>query len=305
MNSIFVEVDLVQAEWVVTAYASRDARMLDVVKNKRDPHLRTGSLISNAPEGFVRHEAKLVGHLSDPDEIRTLRKELPGVWEEDGQEWVLSDFFLPRSMSIRQAGKKSNHGLNYDMKYKRFALENEMDESDAKRIEHLYKNVAYKGLLEYYKDIERELKENGRRLTNCFGQTRRFDDRWGPELLNAAYSFKPQSTVGNVTNFGLRRIYKDSSIARKVEPCAQVHDSILNNHFYRTPEELCNQLLVVDRHMTTTCSYHYEDFELRREYKIGKAWGEGMQDIKWEAPDGPEALHKALQEWEATVEQAA
>ena len=303
----FIEIDLVQAEWVVTAYCAQDAQMLHVVQNRLDPHTRTGMLISNAPESFVLYDSKKVGHNTDPSVITDIRRDYPPTWKEDDKVYIVSNFFLPRSVSIRQGGKKSNHGFNYDMKHRRFALENEMEEAEAKIIEDMYKKKAYPGLLHYFKRIQRELVDNGRWLVNCFGQTRQFMDQMGPELLNAAYAFKPQSTVGNVTGFGLRRIYNDKYLY-KVQPAAQVHDSILNDHLFHNFDELAEQVLRVDTHMTTPCTYNHETFTLRRELTIGRTWGESsMKEVKWEADiNPPEMLPDALATaWEEGREQEA
>lgn len=265
----FIEVDLVQAEWVVTAFLAADQRMLDVVNSGRDPHLRTGSLISGAPEDFVATEDVAVGHLKDPKDISEARKALPKEW--DGVK--VADFFKPRVMSIRQAGKKANHGLNYGMGYRRFAFENEMEESDAKRICHIYRDIAYPGLNRYYEVIEDELRRNNRTLTNCFGQTIQFMDRWGPELLMAAYAFRPQSTVGNITNFALRDIYACKGLDRVI-PAAQVHDSILCEHEWDTFDELIGQIQDVRELMSEPFEYNSMEYTLKTEVKIGINWGD-------------------------------
>lgn len=268
VNKGFVEVDLVQAEWVVTAFLSTDQRMLEVVISGRDPHLRTGSLISGAPEDFVELEAEVVGHATDPVEIAKSRKALPREWKDI----LVSDFFLPRNMSIRQAGKKANHGLNYNLQYKTFALYNEMPEADAMRICKIYREVAYPGLTKYYDVIEEELRRNNRTLVNCFGQTLQFMDRWNQKLLNAAYAFKPQSTVGNITNFALRKIYLDNN--KEIIPAAQVHDSLLNEHTWSSWDDLAQQVDYVRDRMSTPFEYNSMKYTLKTEVKIGINWGE-------------------------------
>jgi len=264
----FIEIDLVQAEWIVTAFLAADQRMLDVVKSGRDPHLRTGSLISGAPEEFVKLEDDLVGHLKDPSDIAKARKGLPKEW--DGIKVI--NFFKPRVMSIRQAGKKANHGLNYGMGYRRFALENEMEENESKRICMVYRDIAYPGLNRYYDVIEDELRRNNRTLTNCFGQTIQFMDRWGPELLMAAYAFKPQSTVGNIANFALKDIYINGG--ENIIPVAQVHDSILNEHTWDSFGELWYQISRVRQCMSVPFEYNSMEHTLKTEVKIGINWGD-------------------------------
>jgi hypothetical protein len=292
MKRCFIEIDLVQAEWVVTAYVSQDARMLDVVHAEADPHTRTGSLISGAPESFVIFENELIGHTTDPTEIARARSAIPAEWEGV----PTSQFFYPRIFSIRQAGKKSNHGLNYNMGYRRFALENGMEEREAKDICAMYRDIAYPGLKRYYTLINQQLRNSNRRLTNCFGQTRQFRGEWGTELLDAAYAFLPQSTVGNVTNFGMRGIYHDYRL-RDVQLGAQQHDSLLNQHNFSSWTELADQVIICDHHMSTPCAYHGQIFTLRRDIKLGLDWGEdSMIKVDFDSPDVlPVALEKA---WE-------
>src|SRR3990167_8315032 len=130
--NIFCEFDLAGAEGVIIAYLTGDSNMLDVVNSGRSPHVVTGSLMSGLSEELVSAENKIIGNKTDEDEIRLLRQEhMPQIFQQAG--------FLPRTMSVRQAGKKSNHGLNYNMKYKRYALENEIDETEAKKAVDLYR----------------------------------------------------------------------------------------------------------------------------------------------------------------------
>ncbi|KKK51561.1 hypothetical protein LCGC14_3113720, partial [marine sediment metagenome] len=117
---IMFEIDKAQAEWVVTAYVSGDAEMIHVVESGQDAHAYTGHKISKLPIEVVLKEGKAVGHETDPILIEKLRRQhMPELFDD-----TYEDIFLPRIFSIRQAGKKSNHGLNYKIGYWRFALEN-------------------------------------------------------------------------------------------------------------------------------------------------------------------------------------
>jgi hypothetical protein len=244
--------------------------MLEVVERELDPHTRTGALISGAPESFVVEEASIVGHLTDPIDIADKRRALPAAWEGI----PVSKFFLPRTMSIRQAGKKGNHGLNYNMKYKRFALENGMEERDALRMVNGY-HKAYPNIRQsYYKWIMHRLRRDNRRLTNCFGQTRKFMGQWDDELLDAAFAFLPQSTVGNITGFGFRSVYDDCKGLADVVPKAQVHDSLLNQHTFSTVQGLVAQIWLVSQYMATPFEYFGREYTIRREIKLGFDWGE-------------------------------
>jgi DNA polymerase I-like protein with 3'-5' exonuclease and polymerase domains len=181
-------------------------------------------------------------------------------------------------MSIRQAGKKSNHGLNYGMEYRRFALETGLVEADAQHIVRIYRDLAYPGLKSWYTETQLILRENNRQLTNCFGQSRKFMEKWDIELFMAAYAFIPQSTVGNITNRGMRGVYHYSN--NKVNLAAQVHDSILTHHEYESYDELAAQVLFCDKVMTQTCCYKDVEFTLERDIKLGVNWGEkAMKEV--------------------------
>lgn len=262
---LIAEIDLSGAEWVVTAYYARDERMMEVAEQGLDPHLRTGSLISGAPEDFIDFEGDLLGHASDPDEITILRKELPREWEEI----PIKNFFFPRSMSIRQAGKKSNHGLNYNEKYRRFALENGMDEKDALRCYDGY-HAAYPGLALMYEHIKNQLRQD-RTLTNCFGQKRRFLDQWGEDLFNSAYAQIPQSTVVWITKKAIKDCYAHR-LLQDIWALAHVHDSNVFSIPLMPWDSMAVAMKAIDQTFNIPMEYHGRTFTLKRSWKIGPVW---------------------------------
>ena len=265
MNHIFMEFDKVGAEWAVVAYLANDGRMIDVVESHKDPHTTTGSLISGASYELVERESKLVGLHTDPSTISDLRRSIP----------ELSSHFLPRNMSIRQAGKKSNHGLNYDMRFRRFALETGLEEKDAKRIADAYFQVAYPGIPVWRESVRGQLRKD-RTLSNCFGRKRRFLGAWGDDLFREAYSFIPQSTVVDVVNRGMIGIYiDDSPLFAPLEVLAQVHDSLLIQ--YPASGSMQDAALVAQRiafnYLSPTLRYSGREFSIRTDMKIGISWG--------------------------------
>ncbi len=263
--NLLIELDKAGAEWVVVAYLSGDANMIDVIEKGDSPHTRTGSLISGAPESFVEKEEKLVGHNTDPETIRTLREPL---LDEIEDYW-----FMPRVMSIRQAGKKSNHGLNYNLRYKGFALHNEIEEREAKIIWELY-HKAYPGIHIWHRTEQRQLREN-RTLENCFGRKRRFMDAWGEPLFDSAYAFKPQRTVFDITRIGMKKFTRDTSpLFMRAEMLGQVHDSNLFQYNHRDAEETSTWATkqALD-YMNPMCVYNSREFYIGTTMKIGTDWG--------------------------------
>lgn len=276
MNNLLLEFDKAGAEWVVVAYLSGDARMLSIIREGKSPHVVTGSLISGVDEELVSLENDIVGQNSDPHTVAELRNDprlsplfVPG-----------NSFFLPRTMSIRQAGKKSNHGLNYGMKFRRFALENEMDEKDSKIIVDNYAHKAYTGLPLWWESIRDELKRD-RTLTNCFGRKVRLLDEWGDDLFNAAYSFKPQSTIGDMVNRAIVAAYEDYSPAfYPMDLLTQTHDSATVQ--YPTDDwtlmaEFCIKFGL--HYMSPEIEYNSRKFTVGTDLKVGVNWGD-MHKVK-------------------------
>jgi DNA polymerase I-like protein with 3'-5' exonuclease and polymerase domains len=209
-----------QAEWVVVAYYSGDANMIQVIESGVDPHIATAAMMTGASLELVGKEAELLGTLSDPIEIETLRGEIFDL-RQDG-------LWLPRNMSMRQCGKKSNHGLNYDESYRTFALVNEISEGEAKTIIERYHYIYPDIRNVMHLHIRRQLEEN-RTLKTCtpFDRKQRFLGAWGPDLFRQAYSFIPQGTVGDVTNRCLTLSYNDySSLMYDMELLQNVHDAL-------------------------------------------------------------------------------
>ena len=266
---VLVEVDKEQAEWVVVAYMSGDAQMLRVLEEGIDPHVHTAHLMFGVPHEVVKEENKLIGHETDPGEIERLRKN-SHLWDE-----LKHVPFLIRNMSMRQAGKKANHGLNYDEGPRTFALTNEIMEGEAKKIIELY-HQAYPGIRHWHEQTQSLLRHN-RQLTNCFGRVYKFLGPWGDDLFKQAYAFGPQSTVADLVNWGIIHTYEDQSeAARPIELLAQVHDSIL----FQVPMD-CDVDAALSRvytHMNPTMEYNGREFQIASEAKAGLDWS-NMEEV--------------------------
>jgi len=273
---IFVEFDLAGAEWVVVAYLSGDKNMIDVVESGKSPHVATAGLISSAPEELILAEHKVVGSITNPTEIAALRVEyLPDLLDLQEKDAI----FLPRSMSLRQMGKKSNHGLNYGMKFRRAALEWEILEGEAAPIVEYYSTVAYPGIREWWKAVVAQLKKD-RTLTNCFGRKVRLLGEWGNDLFDQAYSFTPQSTVVDICLQAMCKAYEDPDIANvDWRLGAQVHDSLMIQmpiFDWTVVEHVCAKII---EYMRPDIEYNNYKFKLGVDMKIGLNWGD-MRSVK-------------------------
>lgn len=301
---VFVEVDKRQAEWVAVAYLTGDANMISAIEQGIDVHTHTAHLMFNVPYDIIKREHKLCGHETNADKIRELRQadlEIVKAMRDSGKPW-------PRTMSLRQCGKKSNHGLNYDEGVNGFAMINEIDQAEAKRIVNLYHEI-YPGIRIWYESVKRQLQKD-RTLTNCFGRAVRFLGAWGDSLWKSAYSMLPQSTVVDSLNMGMEEIYEDDELCgisgANADVLAQVHDSVLMQVpiAYLKIEANFVAFLEKIRHYTSPdITYSGRTFKIASDFKFGLNWGgfdsktnlRGMQEF-----EDYESFMKALAEWEAT-----
>jgi len=204
---------------------------------------------------------------------------------------VPSGFFLVRSKGKISVTGNSNHGLNYDEGPNTFALTNEIEIGEAKRIIAMY-HEGYPSIRKWYDHVQRQLKAS-RTLENCFGRRVKFMGEWGTDLWKSSYSMIPQSTVVDSLNSGMVKVYNDPLLAREynIDILAQVHDSIL----VQVPIEVMQDETKYDELMrrvndytSPTLSYNGNDFRIATDAKVGFNWGgkhkvhntEGMRDCK-------------------------
>lgn len=299
---VFLEVDKRQAEWVAVAYLTGDANMLEAIEKGIDVHTHTASLMFHAAPEVIKADHKLCGHTTDGALIESMRSsvlEITKARRDSGKQW-------PRSMSLRQCGKKSNHGLNYDEGPNGFAMINEIEIVEAKRIVNLYHEI-YPGIRIWYESIKRQLSKD-RILTNCFGRSVRFLGAWGDELWKSAYSMLPQSTIVDGLNKGMEAIYEDPEICGVTglngDVLAQVHDSVLMQFpISKLKDRATFEWLIeqIKDYTSPTMSYSGREFKIASDFKFGLNWGaydpernpEGMQEF-----EDYDNFMAALQKWE-------
>ncbi len=192
---IIYDIDLEQAENRIVAYLAPERNMMRAFEDGIDIHSLTAALV--------------------------FRKDVKDISNVDGSS-VLGN----REQSERFWGKTCNHALNYDIGYRKFSLEYELPESEAKLLRAEY-HRAYPGIKLYHNWVDTELYES-RSLVNLLGRKRYFMDRWSSALKREAYNFIPQSTVGDIINkYGINALYYDQKKYKYLELQNQVHDNIV------------------------------------------------------------------------------
>jgi len=125
---------------------------------------------------------------------------------------------------------------------------------------------AFPGIRVWHNTIQKELIEKGS-LTTPMGRRRHFWDRLkDASTLRAAIAFVPQSTIGDLLNLGLCRVYDELQEAG-VDILGQVHDAILgqcdkdkvNDLMPQVLERMHNPLMVNGRKMLIPSSVEVGD----------------------------------------------
>jgi DNA polymerase I-like protein with 3'-5' exonuclease and polymerase domains len=124
----------------------------------------------------------------------------------------------------------------------------------------------------WHREIEKELYRT-RSLTNLLGRKHRFLERWGDDLFRSAYSYIPQSTVGDLLNLALVRLY--NAYGSEVEIVLQLHDAI---YIFSKEDEIELNMARMKEAMTMPLVAGGEEFHIDCDFSVGKTWGE-MEEI--------------------------
>jgi DNA polymerase-1 len=210
------------------------------------------------------------------------------------------------SKDQRDWGKRANHGLNYDLGYRSFALYYQITEKESKHIVERYHHI-YKGVREWHATVREELSRNNKTLINCFNRKRTFLDRWGHDLFKVAYSYIPQSTIAELMNtYGVCFLYERQDLFPEVQFLNTIHDSIR----YQIPLDVGTHRIVeiisrVKESLEHELEWRGKTFSIPVDTEMGFTFNKNTM-IEWKASkvDGqtPESLAKEL---EAYVEKNA
>jgi DNA polymerase I-like protein with 3'-5' exonuclease and polymerase domains/uracil-DNA glycosylase len=189
---------------------------------------------------------------------------------------VPASYFIIRSNEKISVTGNCNHSFNYGLSPNGFSIQYDMPLPFSRRCHSLY-HSGYPGIHLGHKTIERELT-NTRTLVNLFGRKRRFLGRMDDNLFKAAYSYKPQSTVGELLNRGIVTTYYDqyspehAEYMRPQEILNQVHDNLLFQYPIRTEEEVINFthcILRTAKNLNIPLTANGRTFVIRTDGKVG------------------------------------
>jgi len=197
---------------------------------------------------------------------------------------------------LRKLGKRTKHAVNYAMGPGTYALNNDVSVKVAKeQLEQTYK--TYPGLKKWHRSIEAELRR-GRILYNLYGRPKRFLGPFTDDTFRSAYSYKPQSSIGEALNRSILDTYDDVE-CDYMKLLTQVHDSCLTAVSDNIETVLLTIKLMV-KHFTVTHHANGRDFVIPCDFKIGYRWGvdDGIHGVELKTYSEREVIeaYRQLQE---------
>ena len=190
----------------------------------------------------------------------------------------------------RYTAKRVRHAVNYGMDAGRFVeVVNEDAEDTGIRIDYATARKVIDGFFMlhpnhktvYWAGIERELRAT-RTLNTAFGRKRTFFGRMDDKLVREAYSYPPQSAIGDLCCKALVAIYRELQLGKpewKVQLLLNVHDSIL----VQCPRERAREVAgAMGECMDIPVPVNGHILKVPTDCKIGDNWKDVKDIQKWE-----------------------
>ena len=232
---------------------------------------------------YIQAEAVVTAYLSNDHKLKKLFKDSFGATKEERKRnnWDVHKLKASQVFRIpieditpeqRRIGKTIRHARNYAAGPGVLANMLNIKMGKAKELIRIDKEVNPQLEL-WHTRIQNELRKT-RTLTNLFGRTHRFLDRWpkpgedGP-LFRSAYSYIPQSTVGDLLNQSLVRLYE--KYGDWINISLQLHDALYCIVDENRIQEAAN---AIRESMLCPLRHEGEEFTIDLSFEIGNNWGE-------------------------------
>lgn len=276
-----ISADLAGAEALIVAYICPNGNYRGLFNAGIKPHVFTAFHFFHEywQQQFTKEHLKPFLALN-PAEL----KEVP-FWNEVLSPYIKKDkikYFI---------GKKGSHSFNYDKKPNSFRFD-VLKESEGKIViplresERLY-GVYHSIFPEIQKSFHREtdmLLRTTRILFNMFGFPREFYyEKLTDKLLREAIAWRPQSTIGCLTNIAYcqgQTYVEDND--KDWDLLNNKHDSIM---IQAPPKDRDEVIALLRKTLEVTFTNDKgETFKMGTEIKVGKNWGD------WHEKDNPEGM---------------
>jgi len=241
-----------------------------------------------APKGFriitsdyIQAEAVVVAYLSNDRRMISVFKESFGKTTSERKkhkEWDVhilkaADLFSVDindvTPKMRKVGKTIRHARNYDMGPGTLSDHLGCSLGEARSL--LKRDDIANPLLKIWQaSIIEELRQT-RTLANLFGRQHRFLERWGDSLFKSAFSYKPQSTIGDLMNRSIVRMYEDNEIVDLIHLWLQLHDAVYVL-VKDTDDTMYEAMHYLRKHMREVIMVNHEEMIVDSDFKYGYNW---------------------------------
>ncbi len=264
--------DYAQAEVWIVAYLARCQKLIDLLNDpNRDIHRETavtifGKALADITDG-ERYLAK-----------RTVHSSNYGVGGLNLSQKVNEDF---ETTGIRINAREGDRLINgYFLTYPEIKAN-------------------------YWREVEGELRYS-RTLNTPFGRKRTFYGRWDDKLLREAYSYPPQSTVGDLGGKAFVNCYNRIELGRpelRADLLLNVHDAIIMQAPIEKAEEVSREM---EKAMAIDIHVGGHTIQIPSDCKVGFNWAKYNKKIEVTDPlYNPLGLHDEVKdkawEWLASI----
>ena len=236
---------------------------------------------------YAQAEAVIVAYLTGNQKMKKMFKDAFGLSGEEKKPYDIHILKATELFGIhwdkitkeqRGVGKTIRHARNYSAGPLVLANKLGISMTKAKALIALDRRID-PSLDLWHVAIQEELKRS-RVLTNLLGRRHRFLDRWSDSLFRSAYSYKPQSSVGDLLNVSLRSIYDDiHTMPWDVQILLQLHDAVYTMTRNKNVPKTINYMR---SHMIKPLIYNNETFFIDCDFHIKTSWAEGEDyDMNW------------------------
>ena len=238
-GKLFIYPDYKQAEAWLVAYLARCEGLIELFNDPtRDVHYENASRIFNKPVSQITKEERYLA---------------------------------------KRVVHASNYGMGPDRLVELIAEDSEstgvrITRRDAEGLIQKYFLIYPEIKSVFWAEVEREIRYS-RILNTPFGRKRAFFARMDEKLLREAYSYIPQSTVGDLGGKAVVRVYNEVQLARPeldAEFLLNVHDSILVQCDERRYQETATCVLEA---MRIPITVNGRTFTIPTDCQIGRNWG--------------------------------
>lgn len=291
-GKVLIQVDQAGAEALIVAWLCPDGNMRELFKYGIKPHIFVATHL------FAKQFAERWG---SPSLVNTLINIPPRFWNEqerfaEFKKMVASSDDWPPNERYYYMGKKTCHSGNYDIKERTFCMSILVDSggiislplSEGRRFLNTYRQILFPELLIYYEDTK-HLVRTEKKLYNLLGDRRWFFRLEDESYYKQWYAFRPQSTVGQITNLALAHCQNHF-----IEECDQDFDILQNGHdsilAQAKPEEAkFVGALIREQLQRNLVNTKGERFQMGAEVSIGENWApydpvsnpNGLKEVKY------------------------